>query len=62
MNKRAPALEVASGRGFDFEDFVAAEFMLGMLTGHHPLGPQFGESSRVRWQTGRDLGGDWTTF
>jgi hypothetical protein len=54
--QRPAALEAAGGRGFNFEDYVAAEFLGAMFVGGHPLGANLGDITKIAWQTGGDLG------
>jgi hypothetical protein len=45
----APA-RLTGGEGFNYEDHVAARFLLGLLGAAHPLGPDLGRLTRVDWQ------------
>lgn len=50
MAKRNAPAGLTGGQGFNYEDQVAAHFLLGLLGGPHPLGPDLGPPARVGWQ------------
>ncbi len=52
MAKANASAKLTGGRGFCYEDLVAARFLLGMLGAVHPLGPDLGQLLRIDWQTG----------
>ena len=52
--KKAP-VSLTGGKGFRYENSVAARFLLDMLTGKNSLGSEFGRVIRVDWQA-RDSG------
>jgi hypothetical protein len=41
---------LTGGAGFNYEDCVAGRFLVDMLTGLSPFGPDFGAVARVDWQ------------
>ncbi|WP_020473423.1 hypothetical protein [Zavarzinella formosa] len=49
MAKNTPAKN-SGGQGFNYEDHVAATFMLGLLGSAHPLGSGNGTLKRIDWQ------------
>jgi len=51
---RAPTA-LTGGKGFNFEDCVAARFLLDMLAGLRSIGPDYGRIIEVHWQV-RDAG------
>src|SRR5262245_12217807 len=55
MAKANASARLTGGRGFCYEDLVAARFLLGMLGVSHPLGPDLGQLVRIDWQAG-DVG------
>lgn len=55
MAKANASAKLTGGRGFCYEDLVAARFLLGMLGAAHPLGPDLGQLVGLDWQTG-DVG------
>ncbi len=52
--KEAPAT-LTGGAGFNYEDYVAARFLIDLLAGANTLGVAFGRVVRVDWQA-RDTG------
>src|SRR5438132_9486636 len=52
--KEAPAA-LTGGAGFNYEDYVAARFLIDLLAGTSSLGVAFGRLARVDWQA-RDAG------
>jgi hypothetical protein len=50
MAKRNAPAKLTGGQGFNFEDQVAARFLLGLLGVSHPLGPDLGRLARIDWQ------------
>ncbi|HQU44813.1 MAG TPA: hypothetical protein PK867_18505, partial [Pirellulales bacterium] len=55
MAKQAASVSLTAGEGFNYEDHVAARFLVDMLGGIAPFGPEFGHVVRVDWQA-RDTG------
>jgi hypothetical protein len=55
MAKANASAKLTGGRGFCYEDLVAARFLLGMLGAAQPLGPDLGQLVRIDWQAG-DIG------
>ena len=55
MAKQSAPVSLTGGKGFNFEDYVAARFLLDMLAGIAPFGTHFGEVTRIDWQA-RDAG------
>jgi hypothetical protein len=55
MEKRSAPPGLTGGKGFNFEDHVAARFLLGLLGAAHPLGSDLGQLTRIDWQA-RDSG------
>lgn len=54
LKLKAP-VRLTGGGGFDFEDCVAARFLLDLVSGANSLGSDFGEIVRIDWQA-RDSG------
>lgn len=54
LKKKAP-VSLTAGKGFSFEDCVAAWFMAHLLSGRLPLGTEFGKVIRIDFQI-RDSG------
>ena len=52
MAKKSAPIKLTGGRGFSFEDKVAAWYLAHLLTGRTPLGPSYGTVSRVDFQVG----------
>jgi hypothetical protein len=52
MAKASAPAKLTGGRGFCYEDLVAARFLLAMLGAAHPLGPDLGQLVRIDWQSG----------
>ena len=52
MTKRRAPAKLTGGQGFNFEDHVAAQFLLGLLGAPHPLGDELGQLSKIDWQAG----------
>ncbi len=50
MTKKVAPAKLTGGKGFNYEDFVAARFLLGLLGADHPLGPDLGRLVRIEWQ------------
>ncbi len=46
---------MTGGEGFNYEDHVAARFLVDMLSGHARFGVEFGYVTQVAWQV-RDTG------
>lgn len=55
MAKQAAPVSLTGGDGFNYEDRVAARFLVDMLSGIVPFGVEFGCVTRVDWQV-RDTG------
>jgi hypothetical protein len=55
MAKGSAPAKLTGGRGFYYEDLVAARFLLGLLGAAHPLGSDLGRLVRIDWQAG-DIG------
>lgn len=55
MAKQAASVSLTGGAGFNYEDRVAARFLIDMLSGVAPLGAEFGYITRIDWQV-RDSG------
>ena len=55
MAKRAAPVALTGGPGFNYEDHVAARFLVDMLSGIASFGSEFGGVCRVDWQV-RDTG------
>lgn len=55
MAKAAAPTSLTGGQGFNFEDHVAARFLIGLLGARHPLDADLGRLVRVAWQV-RDAG------
>lgn len=55
MAKNKAPTELTGGEGFNYEDCVAARFLVDMLSGLFPFGPDFGRIVRIDWQA-RDTG------
>jgi len=55
MAKQAAPVSLTGGPGFNYEDHVAARFLVDMLSGMAAFGSEFGGVSRVDWQV-RDTG------
>jgi len=55
MAKRAAPVTLTGGDGFNFEDRVAARFLVDMLAGSVPFGIDFGCIVKIDWQV-RDTG------
>ena len=55
MAKHKAPTSLTGGKGFNFEDFVAARFLLDMLAGLRSIGPDYGRIIEVHWQV-RDAG------
>ena len=52
-NRVAPPKSTGGG-GFEFETDVGASFLVSMLVGHTPFGPELGQVTRVSFQTQAD--------
>jgi hypothetical protein len=50
MAKQAAPVALTGGAGFNFEDHIAARFLLDMLAGMNSLGHVFGRVRRLDWQ------------
>ena len=50
MSKRKAPTSLTGGKGFGYEDYVAARFLVDMLQGSSSLGTEFGRVQRVDWQ------------
>jgi len=50
MAKKAAPPELTGGKGFEYADHVAAWFMLQMLAGRQPLGPDYGTVTGVHFE------------
>ena len=57
VKKHKPSLKSGSGRGYDFEDYVAAYLMVEMLLGRSPLSSSLGSLSKLERQAS-----DWEPF
>ena len=55
MAKQAAPVPLTGGSGFNYEDCVAARFLVDMLSGIASFGSELGTVSRVDWQV-RDAG------
>lgn len=55
MAKQAASVELTGGAGFNYEDRVAARFLVDMLAGIAPFGIEFGLITKIDWQA-RDTG------
>ncbi|TWT49045.1 hypothetical protein KOR42_39610 [Thalassoglobus neptunius] len=55
MAKQAAPVELTGGEGFNYEDRVAARFLVDMLSGIVPFGVEFGSITKIDWQA-RDTG------
>ncbi|QEG38234.1 nucleoside/nucleotide kinase family protein [Roseimaritima ulvae] len=55
MAKQAAPVELTGGEGFNYEDRVAARFLIDMLSGIVPFGVEFGFITKIDWQA-RDTG------
>ena len=55
MAKQLAPVALTGGSGFNYEDCVAARFLIDMLAGIAPFGPEFGHVVRLDWQV-RDSG------
>jgi len=51
MATKAAPPELTGGKGFEYEDHVGAWFLLQMLAGRQPLGPEYGTITGVHFQT-----------
>jgi hypothetical protein len=51
MAKKAAPPELTGGKGFEYEDSVGAWFLLQLLAGRQPLGPEYGIVTSVSFQT-----------
>lgn len=51
MAKKKAPVALTGGRGFSFEDHVAARFLVDLLAGAAPLGLEAGTVVRLDWQT-----------
>ncbi len=52
MSRRPTPTRLSGGAGFGYEDEVAAYFLVEMLMGNQPLGPDFGTVAGVDFQVG----------
>jgi hypothetical protein len=50
MAKHNAPAKLTGGQGFNYEDHVAARFLLGLLGATHPLGSDVGRLVRIDWQ------------
>jgi len=50
MAKQKAPVELTGGTGFNFEDLIAARFLLDMLAGANSLGAEYGRVTRLDWQ------------
>lgn len=55
MARKPAPVGLTGGEGFEFEDPVAAWFLVNLLTGRTPFEPELGQVVQVHWQA-RDLG------
>lgn len=55
MAKKEAPVTLTGGAGFNYEDYVASRFLVDMLAGLHPFGPNFGTVVKIDWQV-RDTG------
>ncbi|HWL29426.1 MAG TPA: hypothetical protein VNQ97_11005, partial [Burkholderiaceae bacterium] len=55
MAKQAASVTLTGGGGFNYEDRVAARFLVDMLSGMVPFGVDFGCIVKIDWQV-RDTG------
>jgi len=50
MAKQSAPAKLTGGQGFNFEDCVAARFLVGLLGASHPLGAELGPVTHIDWQ------------